>query len=91
MLCPRIRNKSRMSVFTTSVKHCIGGQLGKKYIFIKASRLEEVKPSLFTDDMTVMRKTTGNTHTHTHTHTHTTLLELISSARLQNIKSIYKN
>ena len=87
MLCPRIRNKSRMSVFTTSVKHYIGGQLGKKYIFIKASSLEEVKPSLVTDDMTVMWKTTGNTHTHTHT----TLLELISSARLQDTKSIYKN
>ena len=68
MLCPRIRNKSRMSVFTTSVKHYIGGQLGKKYIFIKASSLEEVKPSLVTDDMIVMWKTTGNTHTHTHTH-----------------------
>ena len=62
----------------------------EKEIKVTQNGKEEVKLSLFADDMIFYVKTLKITHTHTHTHTHTQLLKLTTnSAKLQDIESTY--
>ena len=94
-LSPKIKNKTRMSAFTTSIQHscysvtrlCPTCNWQEKEIKGIYFRKEEIKLALFTNDMILyMKNSTDSTSPQKKN-----LLEQMNSAKLQNTKSIHKN